>query len=143
MDWLENESEEFQTVFLELYRLSKGWRFWVVKGIAAIQRRYGASTVTAVMRGWLTIRRQRGNSFIVSTNYHQWAAQLGSEFGTVLFNWLLANQMSESEQERFEQHLIKSQPGERQPLAQAVICQFKQRVKLEFLSKQRCLTMNA
>ncbi|MGA7937086.1 MAG: methyltransferase [Kovacikia sp.] len=150
VDWLGDGHEEFQTLFFELFRLSKDWHSikkpeflaWIGKCIQSIAEGTNPFTVIAVTRGILTTNRKKGNSYIISTNYHQWATKLGSKFGNTLFHWLVANHLDESEQERFEEQLIQSQPVELQALAQSVFYQCKQRIKLEFSLNQDCMAKN-
>jgi SAM-dependent methyltransferase len=141
-DWLGDEREEFQTLFLELFHVEEGLRFWLGRGVASIRQLTNAFTVTAVTRGWLTIQKMAGDSFIVPTNYHQWAEQLGSEFSNALFQWLLNQDLNESGTTLIEEQLIRCQSLEQQSLARSVIAQFKQHIKLEVLSNRHHLIKN-
>jgi predicted RNA methylase len=142
-NWLGAEKQEFQILFIELFHVSKGFRFWIGRSVVSIRQWTNAFTVTAVTRGWLTIRKTPGDSFIVSTNYHQWAKDLGSKFSNTLFHWLLSKRCNESEIGVIEEQLIKSQSYEKRDLAQAVIDQFKQHTKHELLSNQLYLIKNS
>lgn len=70
---LGSSARGFHYVFMELWRMTSGPRFWSICAIGTLRQKRNCFECTAIRRGWLTLRRSPGaSSWVLPTNYHTW-----------------------------------------------------------------------
>ncbi len=84
--------DAFQSLFLELWRIDRGFRFRLRKTLAPFLVHGKQGSLLAMRRGLLYLHLRRGGAgpdLEAATRYDQWAPRLGADFGDRLVRWTM------------------------------------------------------
>lgn len=88
--WLGENASEYQSLFLELWRVQGGLRFHARRLLASFILDGNCGKLFAIRRGQLFLRRNnRPQSREFATRYSEWAPLMGPEFGEHFICWAM------------------------------------------------------
>lgn len=94
--WLNASADEYQSFFLELWRVDRGVKFEIRKLLSPFVFGAGRGKLLAIKRGQIFLRRNhRPRHYEFATPYGKWAQELGEEFGEAFIIWAMDQEIGD------------------------------------------------
>ncbi|MCT7378572.1 methyltransferase [Chelativorans salis] len=88
--WLGENADEYQGLFLELWRVERGLKFQVRRLLSPFVFNGNRGKLLAIKRGQLFLQRNNRPGFRdFATRYNEWAPVMGPEFGEYFIRWAM------------------------------------------------------
>lgn len=138
--WLKASASEYQSLFLELWRVDRGVKFEIRKLLSPFVFGAGRGKLLAIKRGQIFLRRnRRPRHYEFPTAYGKWAPELGEEFGEAFIKWAMDGEIgSDRDDNAALPQFVTNLNDARQAEAKALVNGFRDRaIEVDLASGRR------